>query len=425
MMPNSDRNFQKYPVPLQSARALRHLFAAMAFTFLAGSHSEAADTADEARSINQQVLALIAASNLADAAVLAKKGLALCDDTGVVKAFCASQFNELLGDIAHRQQRYPDALSYHRRALAIREEALGHNHMLVARSQFRIGRAALARHDNSDAETAFKDAIAIFDKLAPRDQERAAALLQLQTTYMAAERFAEAVPMARQALEAYTALEGPTGTRVGVSRRTLGAALISLGRRQTDQQNLVDAEKSLHEGVQLFDPPLPGWERVFATSLALLGKIYETRGLNADAEAYDFRALDYYSKFASPTDPLLLQILSALADRYDRMDRPETSAQYAQRIISTLDENKQETAALGSALIWLRRFDEAISSFKAALAILKAKSGDKALIVGYALAGAANAYAGKGDQATSARLLASAIEILGPTIGKQPRPRWL
>jgi len=194
--------------------------------------------------------------------------------------------------------------------------------LLVARSQFRIGRAALALHDNSDAETAFKGAIAIFDKLAPRDQERAAALLQLQTTYAASERFAEAVPVARQALEAYTTLQGPNGTLLGVSRRTLGAALLSLGRSQTDQQNFVEAEKSLREGVQLFDPPLSGWERVFAISLAILGKIYEVRGLDADAEAYDLRALGYCSKFASPTDPLLLQILGALAGHYDKMDRP-------------------------------------------------------------------------------------------------------
>ena len=335
----------------------------MAFTFLAASYPEAADTADEARSINQKVLALIAASNLADAAALAKNGLALCDEAGAVKAFCASQFNELLGDIAHRQQRYSDALSYHRRALAIREEALGHYHLLIARSQFRVGRAALALHDNKDAETAFKDAIAVFDKLAPRDQERAGALLQLQTTYMASERFAEAVAVARQTLDAYTGLEGSAGTGVAVSRRTLGAALLSLGRRQTDQQNLVDAEKSLREGVELFDPPLPGWERVFAASLAILGKIYETRGLDADAEAYDLHALDYFSKFAAPTDLLLLKILGSLADRYDKMDRPETSAQYAQRIISALDQAKQETAELGSALIWLGRAEQKLGDY--------------------------------------------------------------
>ena len=95
----------------------------------------------------------------------------------------------------------------------------------------------------------------------------------------------------------------------------------------------------------------------------LPGKIYQTRGLDADAEAYDLHALDYSSKFAAPTDLLLLKILGSLADRYDKMDRPETSAQYAQRITSALDQAKQETAELGSALIWLGRAEQKLGDY--------------------------------------------------------------
>ncbi len=72
-----------------------------------------------------------------------------------------------------------------------------------------------------------------------------------------------------------------------------------------------------------------------------------------------------------------------------------------------------------------RQFDDAISHFKPALEIFKAQNGDRALIVGYVLAGAAIAYAGKGDRATSAQLLAAAIGILGPTLGDRPPPKWL
>jgi hypothetical protein len=103
------------------------------------------------------MLSLMSASNLADAAALAKKGLALCDDAGSVKVFCASQFNELLGDIAYKQNQYADALNYHKQALAIRTADLGHDHLLVARSQFRIARAELALHRNDNAEIAFRD----------------------------------------------------------------------------------------------------------------------------------------------------------------------------------------------------------------------------------------------------------------------------
>jgi len=61
-----------------------------------------------------------------------------------------------------------------------------------------------------------------------------------------------------------------------------------------------------------------------------------------------------------------------------------------------------------------------------ALDIFKRESGDRAPIVGYTLAGAAQAYAKIGDEASSKALLATAIEILGPTIAAQrPQPKWL
>ena len=72
-----------------------------------------------------------------------------------------------------------------------------------------------------------------------------------------------------------------------------------------------------------------------------------------------------------------------------------------------------------------QQFDEAIINFKSAKEIVKSQSGDRALLVGYALAGSASAYAGKGDRATSSKLLAAAIDILGPIIGAQPQAKWL
>jgi tetratricopeptide (TPR) repeat protein len=296
-----------------SARLLgvsRHFAGLLAALCLVTNPARAEDTGDEARSINQQVLNLMSTSKLADAAALAKKGLALCDDAGSVKVFCASQFNELLGDIAYKQNQYADALKYHKQALAIRAAGVGHDHLLIARSQFRIARAELALHHNDDAEISFRDAIALFDKLSPRDRERAAALIQLEGLYAASQRFDEAVTVGRRALDASIALDGSSATTTANARRFLGGALLSVGRRQSDQQNYQEAEKSLREGVQLFDPPLPGWENIFATSLTIRGKIYESNGRFADAETYFLRALDYRAKLVQPTDPLLLKILA-------------------------------------------------------------------------------------------------------------------
>jgi tetratricopeptide (TPR) repeat protein len=179
--------------------------------------------------------------------------------------------------------------------------------------------------------------------------------MQLESLYATSQRFDEAVSVGRRALDASIALDGPSATNTTSARRFLGGALLSAGRRQSDQQNYQEAEKSLREGVQLFDPPLPGWEDIFATSLAILGKIYETNGRAADAEAYFLRALDYRAKLVQPTDPLLLKILANLAAHYDQTEKPTESGAYAQRVISALDQAHVENSELGSALTWLGR----------------------------------------------------------------------
>ena len=80
------------------------------------------------------------------------------------------------------------------------------------------------------------------------------------------------------------------------------------------------------------------------------------------------------------------------------------------------------------AAIYLKanRFQDAITSFAKALEIFKRESGDHAPVVSYTLLGAAQAYGKIGDDASSQTLLATAIEILGPTIAAQrSQPRWL
>jgi tetratricopeptide (TPR) repeat protein len=228
-----------------------------------------------------------------------------------------------------------------------------------------LARAELALHHNDDAEIAFRDAIALFDKLSPRDRERAAALIQLEGLYAASQRFDEAVTVGRRALDASIALDGPSATTTANARRFLGGALLSVGRSQSDQQNYQEAEKSLREGVQLFDPPLPGWENIFATSLTILGKIYESNGRFADAETYFLRALDYRARLVQPTDPLLLKILANLAAHYDQMEKPTESGAYAQRAISAFDQAKLENSELGSALTWLGRSQRKLGLYTA------------------------------------------------------------
>jgi tetratricopeptide (TPR) repeat protein len=321
-------------------RPRRNLFfltiaAALACT---SSRPVLADSGEEARALSQQALSLIAASKFANAMALAQKGLALCDDAGALARYCIGDFNELLGDAATAQSKYQDALPYYEKSLQARLAQLGPDDRLVGITQYRIGRTQAALHNSDAAEGAFRSAAANFEKRTLVERELGATLFELVKIYIASERFDDAVIAARRALDAYIAVQGPDGKTVAVMRRFLGAALIRVGHREANNQNYADAEKPLREGIDLFNPPLPGWEHLFATDLLVLGEIYQSTGRYADAETYELRALDYYEKSADPADPLLLQILAALASHYDQAQNPDASAVYAQRVISVLDK---------------------------------------------------------------------------------------
>jgi tetratricopeptide (TPR) repeat protein len=151
---------------LQRSRRFRGISAYLLVTIAAFNGSAVRPAlgaaADEARSINQQVLALIKTSNLGEAEALAKRGLALCDDVGNVKVFCASQFNESLGDIAFAQAQHASALAYQEQALHLRETGLESGNPLIGRSLLRVGRTYLALRRTSEAESFVERAVSNF-----------------------------------------------------------------------------------------------------------------------------------------------------------------------------------------------------------------------------------------------------------------------
>jgi hypothetical protein len=141
---------------IQSAEVLLHRGSAWA-----------AGAADETRLISAQVLPLIRNSRFTEAEPLAKKGLALCNDVGDVKVFCASQFNEFLGDIAFGLNQYEQSVDYHLQALAIRKAGLSSGHPLTARSALRVGKSYLALKRYGDAEVFILQAVDILERAVP------------------------------------------------------------------------------------------------------------------------------------------------------------------------------------------------------------------------------------------------------------------
>ena len=67
------------------------------------------------------------------------------------------------------------------------------------------------RYRNSEAEVAFKRAVAGFERLAPSDRELGVTLGYLRQIYSTAARLDEMVAVGRRAIEFYIATEGVNG----------------------------------------------------------------------------------------------------------------------------------------------------------------------------------------------------------------------
>ena len=200
-----------------TCRALCLFLGLQALCLVVKTSVVAADNAAETRAINQTVLELYNRKQFDDAKVLALKGLALCDDAGDVKVFCAGQFHELLGDVAKSQNEFANALAHYEQALNIRESYPAIDDRLIARAKLRIGLALVGLKRNDEAEPALKAAIAVFEKQVPPDRQLGAALFDLEKIYISAVRPGPSLPRAAPS----TSLSQPKGP-MGLQCRSPG-----------------------------------------------------------------------------------------------------------------------------------------------------------------------------------------------------------
>jgi tetratricopeptide (TPR) repeat protein len=359
-----DRKF----LSLQKSRHFRG-FPSCLLVIIAAFHGSAvctalgADAADEARTINQQVLALIKTSNLGEAETLAKKGLLLCDNVSNFKVFCASQFNESLGDIAFSQANYAAALAYQEQALHLREAGLDSGHLLIGRSLQRVAKVYLALQRTADAESLVERAVASFEKLVPIKRELAISLGYLRKIYLDTDRIDKAVAVARRELEVYQAIGDGDTQAVSNAKVNLSAIMSRQAQIALNKNSYSDAEPILIEAIKLVDPPPAGKENVIAALQAQLGSAYEKQRRFAEAEPFMLRALEYRSKIAGPADTEMPTMLGNLASLYSNLARPADTISYAVRAISWFDQIKQEKSALGFVLLQLARAQQQLGRF--------------------------------------------------------------
>jgi len=228
-----------------------------------------------------------------------------------------------------------DAIQMAERALAIREKALGPDHLDVAASLYRLGLFYDNRGDYARAEPLYGRALAIREKALGPDHPIIVPLLNsLASLYRAEGDYAKPEPLLRRALAISENKLGSEHPQVAVSLRSL-AVLYQLRGDYTRAEPLYQRALAIWERTLGTDHPNV---RFFAQTLNSLGRLYEIRGDYSKAEQLYQRALAIQEKEFGPEHADVAESLYELGALYHHKSDYKKAEPLYQRALSIVEK---------------------------------------------------------------------------------------
>ncbi len=246
-----------------------------------------------------------------------------------VEQNAASQLLNKCGVYLYSRAQYAQAEPLYKRALAIRENALGPDHPNVAISLNDLAVLYDTQGKFTEAEPLHKRALAIKEKaLGPDHPNVATSLNNLAGLYYTQGKFHEAEPLYQRALAIDEKAYGPNHPEVATDLNNLAMLYKTQGK--------------FHEAEPLYKGALAIWEKTLgpdhpnvATSLNNLAVLYDTQGKFHEAEPLYKRSLAIKEKALGPDHPNVATSLENLAGLYRATKRDkeaETLERRAARI---------------------------------------------------------------------------------------------
>ena len=273
----------------------------------------------------------------------------------------------------YQQGKYSEAIPLAKRALEIRQEVLGEEHLDVASSLNNLAFIYFRQGRYAKAEPLYLQALALRKKLLDQDHhDVAGSFNNLALLYKSQGRYAEAEPLYRQALALLKKLFGQDHPHVARSLNNLATLYESQGRyseaEPLHQQALALREKLLSE-----DHP------DVARSLNNLAALYQSQGRYPEAEPLYQQALALRKKLLSEDHPDVAESLNNMATLYQSQGRyPEAEPLFLQALALTkklLGENHPHVARSLHNLAFIYesqgRYGEAEPLFLQALALME------------------------------------------------------
>ncbi len=378
-----------------------------------------AQAASEADALNDQVVQLHKAGKYDEALPIADRVLAIREKAlGPDHLLVAISLNNL-AELYRALGRYGAAAPLHKRALAIREKALGPGHSDVAESLNNLAALYADQGRHGDAEPLYRRALAIDEKaLGPHHPAVAADLNNLAELYRAQARTGDAEPLHKRALAIREKALGPDHSDVAMSLHNL-ASLYRTQGRYGEAEPLYQRALAIREKTQAPDHP-----EVAATLDSLAG-LYDRQGRFGDAEPLYKRALAIEEKAFGPDHPRIATTLQNLALLYDRQGRGGEAESLYRRALSIqekkLGPDHPHVATsldnLAGLYVSQGRYSDAEPLHNRALAIREKTLGPTHPAVATSLNNLARLFAHQGRYAGAAQLYERVSAILEMALG--------
>jgi CHAT domain-containing protein/tetratricopeptide (TPR) repeat protein len=290
-------------------RATYFILALLVSFLLAVSHTAKAQGV-ETTALNQQVVELAKQRRYSEAVPLAQRVLAIREKALGPDHLDVAHALSNLAKLYDDQGRYADAEPFYKRYLEIREKLLGPDHIDVALALNTL--AILYWHQGryADAEPLYKRCLEIREKLLGPDHIDVAYVLNnLAILYNDQGRYADAEPLYKRSLEIHEKVLGPDHIEVARALNNL-AALYEARRRYADAEPLFKRSLEIRE-------KLLGPDHIDITrTLNNLATVYEAVGRYTDAEPLYKRSLEISEKVLGPDHIDVAYALNNLADLY-------------------------------------------------------------------------------------------------------------
>ncbi|MCH7768571.1 MAG: tetratricopeptide repeat protein [Nitrospinae bacterium] len=230
-----------------------------------------------------------------------------------------------LGSLLARKGRYAEAESLIKRALAIKEKALGPDHPYLARRLNNLAELYRAQGQYAKAEPLYQRALANNETAwGPDHPSVATSLNNLAVLYNDQGQYAKAEPLYKRALAIKEKALEP-------DHPSLATSLNNLAVLYRAQGQYAKAEPLFKRALAVREKVLGPNHPRLATTLNSLALLYHVQGQYAKAEPLFKRALAIHEKALGPDHQKLAAILDNLAELYIKMGRDDEAKRLLER----------------------------------------------------------------------------------------------